>query len=345
VRAKFILPVLWIAALLSACGSDTSAGAATSVPAPTATPRPAQSPSPVVPLAILIIPADLDKATSDLYQKTVYDLAQPSGMHFQVRNTLSPKDLPPGVKVVVALPPDPGLAALAAAAPHTQFLSVDIPNITAGGNISVLAANASVDLPAFLAGYTAAMITDDYQIGMILPKDNPDAQKALAAFKNGMIFYCGLCRPFYYQNFCITNSLPYCYPQAVEIPASEDPSRYGGYANALINDYSVNTIYVYPDVAVKSLMDYLGTTGVDLIGLSTPNPVPGSWVMTIRSDEIKAIQNAWPDLIAGKGGQNIPAPLGIWDVNSANLSAGRQRLVQQTLEALTAGQIATGVGQ
>jgi hypothetical protein len=67
--------------------------------------------------------------------------------------------------------------------------------------------------------------------------------------------------------------------------------------------------------------------------------------MTIRSDEIKAIQNAWPDLLAGKGGHSVPAPLGIWDVNPANLSAGRQRLVQQTLDELTAGQIFTGVGQ
>jgi len=287
----------------------------------------------------------MDKAASDLYQKTVYDLTQQAGMHFQVRNALAPKDLPPGVKVVIALPPDPGIAALAGAAPQAQFLAVDIPEIKAGGNISVLAANNSVDIPAFLAGYTAAMITDDFQIGMILPKDNPDAQKAFAAFKNGMIFYCGLCRPFYYQNFCITNGLTYCYPQAVEIPSSEDPSRYAGYANALINNYSVNTIYVYPDVAVKSLMDYLATTGVDLIGLSTPNPAPGGWVMTIRADEVKAIQNAWPDLVAGKGGETVPAPLGIWDVNPANLSPGRQRLAQQTLDELTAGQIATGVGQ
>jgi len=345
VRAKFIIPLLLIATLLTACGSGAAAGTSTPAPTSTFTPPPAQSPTPVVPLAILIIPANMDKTTSDLYQKTVYDLTQQSGMHFQVLNTLLPQDIPPGVKVVIAVSPDPGIAALAAAAPHAQFLAIDIPNIKAGGNISVLATNNSVDVPAFLAGYTAAMITDDYQIGMILPKDNPDAQKALAAFKNGMIFYCGLCRPFYYQNFCITNSLLYCYPQVVEIPSSEDPSRYGGYANSLINTYSVNTIYVYPDVAVKSLMDYLGTTGVDLIGLSAPNPVPGGWVMTIRQDEIKAIQNAWPDLIAGKGGENVPAPLGIWDVNSANLSLGRQRLVQQTLDELTAGQIATGVGQ
>ncbi len=343
-RAKFLF-VLLIATVLAACGSGNIEGTSTSVPTSTSTPRPVQSATPVVPLAILVIPANMDKTASNLYQKTVYDLTQQSGIRFQVLNTLTPKDMPPGVKVVVALPPDPGIAALAAAAPHTQFLAVDIPDIKAGGNVSVLAANNSVDVPAFLAGYTAAMITKDFQIGMIIPKDNPDAQKALLAFKNGMIFYCGLCRPFYYQNFCITNNLTYCYPQAVEIPSSEDPSRYGGYANSLINTYSVNTMYVYPDLAVKSLMDYLGTTGVNLIGLSTPNPRPGGWVMTIRSDEIKAIQNAWPDLLAGKGGQSVPAPLGIWDVNPANLSSGRQRLVQRALDELTAGQIFTGVGQ
>ena len=345
-RAKFFLFILLIATLLSACGSGTGvAGTSTPVPTSTITPPPVQSPTAAVPLAILIVPASMDKATSDLYQKTVYDLTQQSGMHFQVLNTLAPKDMPAGVKVVVALPPDPGIAALAAAAPHAQFLAVDIPNITAGGNISVLGANTSVDVPAFLAGYTAAMITNDYQIGMILPQNNPNAQKAMTAFKNGMIFYCGLCRPFAYPNFCITNSLLYCYPQVVQIPSSEDPSRYGGYANTLINTYNVSTIYVYPDLAVKSFMDYLGTLGVDLIGLSTPNLKPAGWVMTIRSDEIKAIQNAWPDLMAGKGGETVPSPLGISDVNTANLSPGRVRLAQQTLDDLTAGRIETGVGQ
>ncbi len=341
-RVKLIFPILLIAALLSACGAGAPQAIDTPQPTPTSTPLPLQTPTVGTPLAILVLPADMDQTTSNLYQKTVYDLTQQSGMRFQVRNTLTMKDLTPDLKIVIALPPDPGIAALAAAAPHIMFLAIDIPNISAKGNVSVLAANNSVDIPAFLAGYTAAMITQDYHIGMLVPQNNPDAQKAFAAFKNGMIFYCGLCRPFYYPSFCIANSLTYCYPQVVSIPAGEDPTHYGGYANSLINDYSVNTIYVYPDLAIKSFMDYLATTGVDLIGLSTPNPKPAGWVMTIREDEIKAIQNAWPDLVAGKGGQNVPAPLGIEDVNPANLSVGKQRLVQQTLDGLMSGQISTG---
>ena len=44
----------------------------------------------------------------DLYQSTVYDLAQQAGFRFQVRNTLSELDLEPALRVVIALPPDPG---------------------------------------------------------------------------------------------------------------------------------------------------------------------------------------------------------------------------------------------
>jgi hypothetical protein len=39
-------------------------------------------PTPSTPLAILGCAADMDKVSSDLYQKTVYDLAQASGLPF-----------------------------------------------------------------------------------------------------------------------------------------------------------------------------------------------------------------------------------------------------------------------
>jgi hypothetical protein len=279
----------------------------------------------------------MDKATSDTYQKIVYDLTQQSKMRFQVRNTLTPADLEPGLKVVIALPPDPGIVALAAAAPKVQFLAVDIPGITPAGNISTLASNTQVDIPAFIAGYTAAMISDDYHTGLIIPKDNTDGQKAVAAFTNGMAYYCGLCRPYYY--------LPYGFPQYAEIPATESKSNYDAYADLLIIQHKVYTVYLYPDIAIQELTDYLGTTGTQVIGTSLPNPKPSGWVMTIRSDETKAIQTAWPYLIAGQGGQAVPSPLGLFDVDPTLLSPGKLRLVQQTLDDLLSGKLDTGVGQ
>jgi hypothetical protein len=333
-RAKLALLVFLIASLLSGCGFGEQASP-TAAPTSPDTPTPQLTATPVIPLTILLLPADMDKTRSANYQKVVYDLAQSAGMRFQVRNTLQPADLDPGLKIVIALPPDPGIAALAAVAPQAQFLSINIPNIKAGGNVSVLSPTSQVDLPAFIAGYAGAMISNDYHVGMIIPDGNPDAQKALVAFTNGMSYYCGLCRPFYY--------LPYAYPQYIPIPPTEDKARYPGYANYLIVQRRVDTIYVYPDIAVKQLMDSLGTTGVQVMGNTLPDPKPSGWVMTIRPDETKAIQNAWPSLMAGKGGLVVKSPLGIADVNPTLLTPGRQRLVQQVLDDLISGRISTGV--
>ncbi len=333
-RAKFILFIILIASLLSACSlgaPDNPTPAATITP----TPLPTLSPTPVVPLTILVMPANLDKATSDAYQKTVYDLAQQAGMRFQVRNSLAPTDIEPGLKIVIALPPDPGIAALAKAAPQVQFLAINIPGIAAGGNVSVLSPSSQVDVSSFIAGYTAAMISDEYRIGMILPQNDANAVRAFYAFANGMAYYCGLCKTFYVYNAPS--------PAHIEIPSSESKKNYLGYANALINE-KIYTLFVYPDLADPDFLNQIGTTGVQVIGTSMPNPRPGGWVMTITPDETKAIENAWPNLVAGKGGVNVQSPIGIANVDPSLLSPGRQRLVQQVVDDLASGNLTTGVG-
>jgi len=332
-----------IAILLSACGGNEPSVTAT--PPPTETPviPPTLTSTPTVPLVIVILPADLDPEDSNLYQKTVYDLAQASGMRFQVRNSLTAEELTePGLQIVVAFPPDPGIAALAAAAPQVQFLAINIPGVAAGGNVSALGDNSQSDITAFLAGYTAALITDEYHIGMIMPKDNADAQRAAAAFRNGMIYYCGLCRVIFYPAFCLAENLQSCYPQYIDIPSDEDRSRYNPYADYLILQRDVDTIFVYPSVAEPDLLTYIGTTGASLIGTFTPEERPGGWVMTIQPDEIKAIQNAWPQLAAGQGGLTVQSPLGLSDIDPSLLPPGEQRLVQETLDKLQNGLINTG---
>jgi hypothetical protein len=291
-------------------------------------------PTSSTPLAILVLPTDMDKTTSDLYQKTVYDLAGASGFRFQVRNQLTPEDLTdPNLKVVIALPPDPGIGALAPATPNVQFLAVNIPNLTAGGNLSVLAPDNQVDLPAFMAGYTLAMLTEEYHIGMLYPEGDNDAVRAVTAFNNGMKYYCGLCKRIYFTAVE--------YPTFLAIPASEDVSLHGGYANVLINDRDVDSIYIYPSLATDDLLTYVGTQGVLMIGTSMPATRPGGWVMTVSPDTIKAIQIAWPNLISGQGGQNVQSPLGIADVDPSILTDGKLELVKTLLNELLAGRILT----
>jgi hypothetical protein len=334
VRMRFVILCVVLMLILSACGA-TNESAATSVPLPTDTSTPLppeQTATPVVPLAILVLPATLDPESSNLYQKTVYDLTQASGMRFQVRNSLTPDDLEAGLQIVIALAPDPGIAALAAAAPNVQFLAINIPEVTPSGNISVLGGSAQSDIAAFLAGYTAALITDDYRIGMLMPRDNADAIRAYNAYVHGMVFHCGTCRPIYFYSWS--------YPQYVDIAADEDVNNYHAYADILILQYKVRTIYLYPDIATEDLINYIGTTGTLMIGTKTPEQMPGGWVMTIQPDVVKAIQNAWPQLIQGQGGVTVQSPLGLSDIDPSLLSPGKQRLVEQMLQDLQAGLIA-----
>ena len=331
-RSRSVILFLLISIMLGACGGAAESSiTATPIPTDTQIVPPTLTATPTIPLAVLVIPAELDPDTSNLYQTTVYDLAQASGYRFQVRNTLTPADIEPGLKVVIALPPDPGIAALAAAAPNVQFLAINIPDLVAGGNVSVLGNNSQSDIAAFLAGYTAAMITEDYRIGMMIPKDNPDAIRSLNAFANGMKSYCGICRPlFFYQS---------TFPQYIEIGAEEDPANYDAYADILMLQHKVSTIYLHPDIATTDLMNYIGTTGASMIGTRTPEQQPAGWVMTIQPDVIKAIQNAWPSLINGQGGVTVQSPLGLADIDPSLLTPGKQRLVEQTLNELQAGKI------
>lgn len=332
-RQRLIILFIVIMVALSACGGNNSAATSTPVPSDTPIIPPTITATATTPLAILVVPADLDPETSNLYQKTVYDLAQASGLRFQVRNTLTAADLEPGLQVVIVFPPDPGIVALAAAAPQVQFLAINLADVAAGGNISVLGGNSQTDVAAFLAGYTAALITPDYRIGMMMPKDNADALRALNAYATGMAFYCGACRPLYFY--------PAPFPQYVEIGAEEDPVNYNAYADILLLQRKVLAFFLYPDIATEDLMNYIGTTGSYLIGTVSPEQRPAGWVMTIQPDVIKAIQNAWPGLVSGQGGVTVQSPLGLADVDPTILTPGKQRLVEQTLSDLQAGRIST----
>lgn len=335
-RVKQFLFLFLIVALLMACGGNepTEIPPPTVIPSQTPPPTATMIPTASSPLAILILPTDMDKATSDLYQKTVYDLAQASGVRFQVRNALTDVDIAdPTLKVVIALPPDPGIAGLASAAPNVQFLAVNIPNLTAGGNVSVLAPDNQTELPAFLAGYTLAMLTYEYHIGMLYPEGDDSAVRAVNAFNNGMRYYCGLCRGVYLTSLN--------YPAFLSIPTTEDVSLHGGYANVLINDRDVDALYIYPSIATDDLLTYVGTQGVYLIGTRMPTSRPGGWVMTVSPDTIKAIQIAWPQLIAGQGGQAVQSPLGLADVDPGILTDGKLEEVQFILNELLAGRILT----
>lgn len=331
---RLLLLLLFVSFIvLSACGPKVTP---TVEPTATATFTPEPTLIPAKPMAMLVIPVDLPDSLSQLYQKTIYDLAQQSGLHFQVRNSLTPAELDPSLKVVVALPPDPGIADLAAAAPGTQFLAVNVPGVTAGGNISTLGgAGDTPDVPAFLAGYIAAMLATDYRIGMIGQKDSPRSDIAAQAYANGREFYCGLCNAV---------APPwYTYPIVVNMPADIAEGQANAYADAL-KDRMVQVAYIFPSVQIPSQVNYISSLGMLMIGENPPpEEARANWIATIQPDWIAAVKSAWSDIVSGSGGKSYPSPLTLADINPDLLSEGRQRLAQQMLDDLLAGRVGTGV--
>ena len=133
------------------------------------------------------------------------------------------------------------------------------------------------------------------------------------------------------------------YPIIVRIPTEAKPGEYTAYADLLIRNF-VKVAYVFPTIATPDLLGYMSQNNMLLIGQSLPGEdVRAQWIASIQPDIDTAIKTIFPELLAGKGGQIIPTPLFLADVNSDLLSAGKQRLVQEVLDGLQNGTIGTGV--
>lgn len=338
-RIKFASLIMLL--LLAGCalnGDDTPTVTIPPTLPVTEVPSDVATATPGTPLAILIIPMDMAQEQSNLYQATINDLAQASGMRFQVRNSLSSAEieLETNLEIVVALPPDPGLTSLASGAPEVQFLGVTIPGLSATENLSLVGAEGTpIKNQAFMAGYITTLLSPDYRVGIITQKDTPEGTLAYDAFLNGMTFYCGLCNP----------QFPpwYEYPVHSEIPTDTPEGQYRFFADPLKN-YNVDFAYVFPGVATEDLLDTMSQYGLNIISETRPNErLTSNWVVSLKPNVVPAIQSIWPDLVAGLGGQNLPLPLFLTDVNPDLLSEGKQKDVQDILDRLQRGEISTGI--
>ena len=200
-------------------------------------------------------------------------------------------------------------------------------------NLSVIGSGGErADQQGFLAGYLAAVITPDWRVGVISQPDSPAGMAARNGFANGVVFYCGLCRPAY---------PPFIqYPIFVDLPPGGDPQAV---VDTLVGN-AVKTVYVAPGVGDAALLEALAQAGLQLIGSGAPpQQIASQWVASIRMDEMGAVRQIWPRLLAGEGGFDLSTPLTLGERNPALFSPGRQRLVDRMLTDLLAGYVDSGV--
>lgn len=341
-----LLCLVWIMALLfvlSGCagGLPGFEPTPTETPVPTYTITPTEVPTatltPLPPIGLLLSPTEADPTLVKEVQDRLSQWIPGMGYRFQVRQTLSDADLEKDdFRLIVALPPNPGIAALTANHPEIQFLTLGIQGLDPASNLTTIGADGErLDFQGFIAGYMAAMITPDWRVGVIGFSDSQQTIAARQAFFTGVKFYCGLCLPDY-PPF-------YEYPLFFELGSDADTVAWRTAADYMIHRM-VATVYVVPGAGDDAMYKYLADAGVNIIA---PGPVkPGSqehWVASLRFDLIGSFDAVWSQFSEGTADHAVSIPLEIAEVNPDLLSPGKQQLVEKTMLDLLAGYIDLGL--
>lgn len=319
----------------------TSRPALTFTPSPSATitPIPTSTPTatPPPPVAVLLAGPQADQTWVNALQTALNDLVVGAGLRWQVRQQLTRADLLPEIRLVIAVPPDPGLREMVAAAPNTQFLALGIAGLDTAPNLSILDANQRMDQQGFIAGYLAAMLSDDWRAGAISLSDTVEGKAARTGFLNGVVYFCGLCRP--------AHPPFYEYPLYTELPTTATSPEWQEAANYMVDHY-VQTVYVYPGAGDEAMLSILADAKINIISSGDPpSAVASNWVVSLTTDALPLIRSTVAGLLDGSltGGQTLSLPIQFTQINSALLTPGKQRLAVQVLADLQAGFIDTGV--
>ena len=312
----------------------TSAPAsATSQVVPSVTPAPTATTTPPAELAILLAPQGSDPAQAEKLRSALEGAIVQAGLRWEVRTVLNPQEQ--GLKLVIALPPDPGVENLALAAPQVQFVAVGMSGLQPTNNLSLVGGESRFDQQGFIAGVIAAMLTPDWRVGVIGMADTPEGKAARNGFMNGAVYFCGLCLAYHGPIFD--------YPLYVELPSEAGQADWQVAVDELVRQ-AVQTVYVYPGIATSANLERVAQAGMKIISSGTPpQGLEGRWIASIDEDPVEPILVHLPDLLAGNGGFQAPMGLILDTVNSDLFSPGRQALAEKILADLLSEWIDTGV--
>ena len=340
---KYSIILLFISLILIAgcTGGPTTIPTQAIVEIPSLVPPTEAPTTTIVPAAnrvVISTGSQLPEADIQSITEVVQTLAGQTGLSVETIPNLTPELLTADVKVVVVLPPDPGVNDLAGRYPDIRFISVAIPSIQPAGNLFAVGVDgAHPEWLGFMAGYIAVILTNEWRVGALTQVGSNEGLLAGDGFRNGVSFFCGLCQKKY---------APFNYDSPIlELNPNASQTEWQPVADAFIAS-EVKTAYIYPGVSNPEMMAYLVQGGMKLIGSQTPPDAlrPG-WIATVKMDYGASLQASWADILSGTPGKVVPAGISVTDVDSNVLTDGKMRLVNELIVDLTAGAIAPNTVQ
>ena len=339
-KGKIIYWFLVILIVLTGCsiGSETPPEVI-ETPTVSPTPLPTNTPTPLAPVGVFLTPEGSSPGLIEELGSLVAGYIKEEGLRYQVLPNLTPSDFErEEYSIVVVIPPFPELTSLAESAPETKFLAIGFDGLDPGENLSVLGSGGSdYDIQGFIAGYIAAMITDDWRVGALSVQDDPNALAARDGFRTGVKYYCGLCNPKY-----APTGLNYLYPKFIDLPLGASDAEISVNIDFLVDRF-VNTFYIVPGVGTPQIYNKLIGYDKYIIGsgIDFREEYRDFWVVSLEYDLVNSLVEFWPRFLESETGLKELPPLLITDVNPDLLSEGKLLLVGKILEEVQAGFIKT----
>jgi hypothetical protein len=273
-------------------------------------------------LALLIVPPQADSGLASIAVEVLTQYAAEHQLRFEQREMLDSTQIPAETVKLVLLAPDPGASALTAALPSAQIVTIGFaPAEHAANVISLLATGASPDSAAFIAGYTAALLAQDWRAGMLY---TGASQSLVNDFQAGAEYYCGSCVPLA--------------PPEAEFPMAAqatDASNWQSAADLLLLNFT-RVVYLAPEMEASGAGQYLAGFGVLLIGSGAPPAdLQANWVASVSADPAAALRQQLPAALDGQQ-PSSGSSLGLTNINTGLLSEAKLGNIQLMIDDLQA---------
>lgn len=293
-----------------------------------------ETPTALPPKVILVAPES--EAMAKQLEAVLPQLAADAGLEFE-RMEGMPSDFSGArIEIAVVLTPIDELRAQAESFPETQFITVGLKGLSPTANLTVIGSLTDrTDAVAFLAGYMAALVSDDWRVASISQAGETLGASSRLAFANGATFFCGLCRP---------GPPPYPgYPLDYSLPLPTDPQAVQAMLTQIKQD-GVEIVFIQQGLDEAEVVDGLSQQGVRIIGVAESNPGESQgWIASIEGDASAAVTSVWPSLLDGQSGGELKLPLRVDVYDAGKLTPGRFGLLQTIVDDIEAGLIDPGI--
>lgn len=219
-----------------------------------------------------------------------------------------------------------------------QFKNVEIDHLILVGedvvdpslsNFTFIQASKAEQL--FISAYLAALVTEDWRVGGLLPEQDSNNTPASTIFKNGVVYLCGRCTPVYGP---IVN-----FPVTATLSSPEDTER-TMQALGEISTNRLNSVYIPGDYLYNDLVILLRQNEVTIFSDFVPQSGMEDWVdYSINNNLIDLLIGILNNPVFGDSSQNSLKVNYEINAYSDEIPAGRQTFLLEMIEKVQSGLI------